>query len=791
MDILRPTDSNAEDIFRTVFSRRNLVLVCGAGFTKGCPSRKGQVPDAGELQSLMLRVLREKVGEEASTLSNLKFAEIAEHFLNPEFVPPSTVKEILRDHFTGVTLGAIKKDFLKCPWPYVYTLNIDDAIEHNSSYRSKIISNRRISPDARHTVPCVFKVHGCAEEELLYDEPSKIIFSTGQYVRSLTTNESMLNALRTDLVEGNILFVGCSLDSEIDLLYALAEYQGKFPAGRRSIYVTRSEPNKFQAAKLRQHGVNTVFLVDDYDAFYSWAFRVARSLDAGSQVRATVGLPAKSLRKLGKERALNQAHLLQDPKDGHLDEIPYYYAERDVQSAVIDSTTKHPITLVRGRRFSGKTLLLKSIAQASRAKDVLYFPSLSTISQEEIAQLADAKNSLLLFDSNVLTADTAYAIGKNSKQMSDNGTTMVVAANRTEPDVTGTLSRFAPEEADFDVESRLSQAELGRINQHLDSLGLIRFESGRSILDNTFRLIREYQSTSSNLTVARAISDEEMEVLLVIAIVDKAYSSLATALGVRSDQLFDFCERMAPIIDRVETSVAEQRSAKSKYKLVANSRLGLAYQIGLAVSGKGYSWLSSRLEAAVRKLHALPDFKATAGSMFMFDAVNFVLEQASPSSARTGYRPVLRQLYDQLQSTLNDSPDYWLQRSKATLNIDDDEASLLKGVEFALKAYSDATRTKTMDNAEFSIALLFGKLCAVTKYAKPQYVASAVEWFARAVRNYHRNPDYVQRIFEDARGRRSWFSQLCEHLEGPITAPELLSVRGDIQFLLQSRRVAR
>jgi len=601
----------------------------------------------------------------------------------------------------------------------------------------------------------------------------------------------MLNALRTDLVEGNILFVGCSLDNEIDLLYALAEYQGKFPSGRRSIYVTRREPNKFQAAKLRQHGVNTILVVDDYDAFYSWSARVARTYDASPFIPISSAKSAKTLVSLGKDRLTNQAHLLQDPKVGHLDKIPYYYVQRDIQSAIIDSSASYPITLVRGRRFSGKTLLLKSIARASKAKDVLFFPSLSTISSEEIEQLSSVKNSLLIFDSNVLSAGTVYSLGKSSQMMSDNGTAMIVAANRTEPDITGTLSRFTPEEADFDIDSRFSQTELRLINQNLDSLGLIRFEAGRSILDNTFRLIREYQATTSNLTSARTISDEEMEVLLVIAIVDKAYSSLATALGVRSDQLFDFCERMAPIIDRVETTAAEQRSAKSRFKLVANSRLGLAYQIGLAVTNRGYSWLSSRLEAAIRKLHILPEFKSIAGSMLMFDAVNFVLEQASPNSAQTGYRPVLRQLYEQLQVTLNDSPDYWLQRAKATLNIDDDEASLLQGVEFALKAYADATRPKTVDNAEFSIALLFGKLCVVTKYTKVHYVASAVEWFARAVRNYHRNPDYVQRIFEDARGRRSWFSQLCDYLNGPLHAPELLSVRGDIQFLLQSRRVGR
>lgn len=788
METINLDSDGTTELLRTMFHRRNLVLVCGAGFTRGAKAKAGTVPSAIDLKQIMLGILKDNVGDDALALSTLSFPEIAEHFLNPEFVPTETVKQILTSLFTRVVLPQQQKNFLRCPWPYIYTFNIDDGVESNSEYKTKVLPNRKLATDFKSTIPCVFKIHGDATEELLYDEPSKIIFSTGQYVRSLTRNQSMLNAIRTDLVENNVMFVGCSLDNEIDLLYALAEYQGMFPEGRRSIYVTTNAPSRFQAAKLKQHGVNTILLVDDYDDFYRRVSKVGQGESDGTEEIASALLTPTSISALGQDRRTNQGYLLQDSALADLDKVPYYYAQRDIEPALIRATETYPITLLRGRRFSGKTLMLRHITQSARAKNVYMFSSRATVTEETAAGLILVKNGLLIFDANVLSPGVAYTFGKEMQRLEDNGTSIIVAANRTEPDISGTLSRFVPEQADFDLDNRLSPSELSNLNSKLDDLGLLRFEENRSLLDNTFRLIKQYQATTSILTVRRPMSDDEMELMLVIAVADKAHSSLATALGIRADHVFDFCERFAPILDRTETSRSEFRDTGSRFKIIANSKLGLAYQIAHAVKANGYNWLSSRLEAVVGKLLMLPRYRQIANAMFMFDSINYVLTQASTGGERTGFRPVVRQVYESLQPLLNDSPDYWLQRAKATLNVDDDEMSLISGIEFALKAYSEADRTRTMDNAEFSIALLYGKLCAVTKHKNPRYVASAIEWFSRAVQNYHRNPDYVQRIFNETRERRGWFSQLCDHLEGPVTDPLLLPLKGDIQYLITARR---
>jgi hypothetical protein len=166
--VLELRDEKTEAMIVTMLQKRNLVPVLGAGFSKGSTTRSACVPAADEFRTTMLAILSAHVGSDADYLNGKRFAEVAEYFLNPDFVPTTVVKDTIRKYFTGVTFSSDRKAFLQ--------------------------------------------VHGDAADELIYHEPSKIIFSTAQYVRSLTTNMSMLNSLKTDLTEQNTLFVGCSLD---------------------------------------------------------------------------------------------------------------------------------------------------------------------------------------------------------------------------------------------------------------------------------------------------------------------------------------------------------------------------------------------------------------------------------------------------------------------------------------------------------------------------------------------------------------------------------------------------
>jgi hypothetical protein len=781
----------ARDVLGTMFARRNLVPIIGSGFTKGSPTQFGRVPDGPEFKKIMLKSLEQHVGGDASALAEKRFSEIAEYFMNPDFVPRGVSKDIIRRYFVGVKLPAGQQAFLRCPWPYIYTLNVDDGIETHSEFRIKVLPNRPLSESSR-TMARVYKVHGDAAEELLYDEPSKIIFSTGAYVRSLTTNQPMLNALRTDIIEQNTIYVGCGLADEIDLVFALAEYQGDFPKGRRSIYVCLHAPNKFEQAKLASHGIDTLLVISDYDSFYR---TMAQFGQDSSRVNAPIyGIAQPHVSRLPADPQANRAFMLRDADANKTLKtllLPFYHIRREIEDRVLAAADVQSICLIQGRRFSGRTLLLTSLAESARARNVRFIPSDTRASQEAIEELLNLRNALLLFDSNSLSPETAAYLAGASGRLTELGSSAVVAVNSTEPDVLGVMQKVVNDDAYFYLDARLSRRECSELNQRLDRLGLLRFDRRRTLLDNTFAMLQKWPELRTQLHSRNMLTSEEVELLLVVAVADKAYSALGTALDLRTRDLYLLCEKTGPVLDIAETSRGELREMHSKYKVIVNSRVGLAIQLRNVTEVMGHRWISERFATVVRRCLRLPEFNALGRSMYMFDAVNQALTPAAAAEDKTGFRPVIRSLYEELQEDLSHSPDYWLQRSKAVLNVEDSEDRIIEGIQWAKKCFEEADREKTRVNAGFHISLLCGKLCSVTRFAKTGYVLEAVRYFYHAIRDYHRNAKHVLELIESSRRRKSWFDELCDYLEGERLPFELLTVKREVDFLLSVRRVWR
>ena len=788
MDVITLDDPSTRNLFETMFRQKNVIPVLGAGFSRHAKVGSGVVPDGEETRLLMLALLKEHAGPEAEELAAKDFASIATFFLNPEFVPTEIAKTFISQHFVGVQLDAEHRRFLDCPWPYIYTLNIDDGIEANSTFTHKIVPNRSISAVAR-TMRCVYKVHGDAAEELIYDEPSKIIFSTPQYVRSLMTNVSMLNALKTDLIEQNTLFVGCGLANEVDLLFALAEYQGVFAKGRKSIFVSTKNLSKFDHARLAEHGVNTILHIPTYDVFYSTVAAWGAAL-SGTVISTVAQFEASgNIRKLSLDRQVNLSFLVRDPRmtlEENRMSLPAYYIKRDIEDSIITLSSQTPLILLRGRRFSGRTLLLKSIAASAVSRNVYFIDSNSRISAELLDSLTATTNGLFLFDSNALTSETVGLLVRLSKSFMQRQCCAIVAASRTEPDVIGSVVAHVEDRADFELDPRLSEFEEKVLNRNLDRLGLLRFDRRKTLLENTYRILRDTLSSSSELTKTYAVNEREFELLLIIAVADKAFSSLATALDLRVEELYSFCDRLAPLLDLTEALKGERIETHSRFKIIANSTTGLGLMIRRVIDARGYEWLAGRFANLVRRLIDQPAFASVGQSMYMFDAVNYILSLGEGSGA--GYRPVVRTLYQDLQLNLSGSPDYWLQRAKAVLAIEDEPARIIEGIEFATKSLREAERERTADNAQFLIALLYGKLCSIERYRISSHIIAAIEWFTQAIRNYDRNPNYINSMLDKGRHRKGWFEQLCDYLSGENLSIDILPLKKDVDYLLSAWR---
>lgn len=86
------------------------------------------------INELMTEDFSEQEKEEI-TVAN--FSTLCDFYEDDENVPPEVRRNYLKSNFYKVTMPQedIRSSFFNIKWPYIYTLNIDDAIENSSSFK--------------------------------------------------------------------------------------------------------------------------------------------------------------------------------------------------------------------------------------------------------------------------------------------------------------------------------------------------------------------------------------------------------------------------------------------------------------------------------------------------------------------------------------------------------------------------------------------------------------------------------------------------------------------------------
>ena len=107
-----------------------------------------------------------------------------------------------------------------------------------------------------------------------------------------------------------------------------------------------------------------------------------------------------------------------------------FHVLRSAVDAIVKDLEKNSYVLLKGRRFSGKTYCLCSIAEYYKTKDIYFFPSISYVDEDVIQKIFDTvQNSLFLFDSNSISPSVYGLIVDYSSSLKENNNLMVIAAN--------------------------------------------------------------------------------------------------------------------------------------------------------------------------------------------------------------------------------------------------------------------------------------------------------------------------------------------------------------------------
>lgn len=687
---------------------QKIIPIFGAGFSKGSSSKKGTVPDSEQCRILMKNLLLKHVPDiEERQLASYDFSKTAHRFIKSigKYIPRTVYTTFLRNYFTEAMLSDTKKKFLSLPWLFIFTLNIDDAIEQTISCQ-KILPYQNAKSKNLPEDLCLYKLHGDAEYELHYDAENNIVFDQDQYVQSLNekSNQTICDLILTAYKEFNLLFIGCSLANEPDLKYIYHLVQKDEQMNKINVQVRREKASKWEEDELEDYGITDILVVPDYDRFY---------LDLWNKVE----------NRRAEDRSFHYPYMnpkIQVVPDKDLKFFSGYKCFDEKNNCFIKSNlcikrtiiskiqhtlqdSKANIFLLEGRRFSGKTSVLMELCENEKIRTVFYFPSTETEKTDVIMEiLENYTNGLLLFDSNSVSEEAYYMFRDVEPILKENNHKIVLAMNQCD--------NYLPEivEAESErISSVFDDKERIILKKKTNKLGLIQRKNRETNLDYLKTLESQQKLTFFNsLHIPKDYTKNEKILLLILCVKDKIYSKDINALGIQYREVRSLVSRADLLIEQLNTKKGERKF--SGYKLVHNSKNCLLDAI--------HKWSRSDIIATIMTivttfLNGDRDQKRIYREVMQFDTLNQLF------GYQKGAGELILNVYESLEEILNDDLHFWLQRAKSLYRLNPSKPEQVKkAYMYAKKAYMDSHDNSTLTTkAALSVSLICGLLYSIEK----------------------------------------------------------------------------
>ncbi len=651
-----------------------LTPIIGSGFTRKCSSKKSTVPDGNQATEIMKKIIAEF---RQIDLSGADFNKTSERFF--AIVPKEKQWDFFETYFTQVTLPDYLSAFLSLPWTYIYTLNVDDGIERTGFYTPVLPYQNANVPNT--SMKLVYKLHGDAVHEVLYKEQKNIVFSVNQYIEFLTSNDNktIYNAISSDYTQKNILFIGCSLANEPDLKYIYSQVKEDISSNILRCIIRTKQLEPEEELDLEEYGINAVIVVNDYELFYREFVSEYENLvaqDTGAQYQFT---NPQTITIEPSNKDLNIKYL---SGENIFDAANNVFCKSSLQvmreciSTIETNLSNNGSVIIRGRRFSGKTFVLSILAERYQKYTVLFFPSEFMIDEDVLHSiLENSKDTLFLFDSNSLS-DHAYQLVAHSEELlKSKNNKLVVATNTSDLYLSDILNAetvlLSPKFQDIEIE---------RMTPACDKYGLSRRKKEETNIDYLKKLSDDQKIDLSIFdTLPKKFSQQELVLLMLLCIKDKLYFSDIHALNIRFHDVDNFIGRLQGIVERTPVSKGE-KTRHSSEKLVHNSK----YYLLSLMKDLDNEEIINTVKYIVSKLSKDKARKRLYIETVLFDTLNQLFGHAK------GAGKLILDIYEELESDLNQDMDYWLQRSKSIYRIYPRNYSRLKtAYQYAKKSASD------------------------------------------------------------------------------------------------------
>lgn len=794
--------------FIHAFKEDNLVPILGSGFTRGVKTAHGgMVPSGQDLKNEMINLLHKKYNMDKDELKKESFSVVAEIFQS-KFSDPKEVKDYYYKNYTSVNIENQKQlNFLnEIKWSYVYTLNIDTGIEDSKKggwevfYPNKSFDERSINLDCTR----LYKIHGDVAmfcKNMKYEE---MILTENQYIASLSSNEQFHNYLASDCGTKNIIYIGCSLQDEIDIKYTVLMDKSRNVRMRdiRGIYVTTDNLTDIQKTKLEGYNISHILKLssyDDYEYFYEYLVQCYK--EGQVQTKKNIdNFRYTELERLSEDREININYLANLNPDRK--KLPFYYVKtRRIQEIKLQ---QDKINVIIGRRFVGKTMLAHAILEEYPNKSRYYISENETLSEKDIADLVKEEKVLIVFDSGSLDDRGFNSLITNFKACREN---MICVFLNSFDDVVNLITYGSKETMNCvnyvfedSLKGKLPDEDISGINGKLNSLGISMLDSKINLLDNTLKIGNLYDKNM--IEEYKIESLEELKLIIWMLVKNKIYSEEITALGL-SKYFRNTIDRFLPMIQE-ENRKPGEIAKHSGAKVICNGKLGLLQVINNYIYPSEDSAMARKMAKEHRNKACRAIFEILLNfskidpnnvkEFLQFDKLNDIFSRRYSKSSimklsnksdriQNGAGSFIHNVYEDndIKQLKADDPNYWLQRAKSIYitsrySKKDSfklENELKNAIQWAKKAerdskikaeYGEKKYYRTESNAIMQIAMLYGKLAKLQDYKDKAVNNSTIDYYYKMFSDSN-NIGATKTFLKNSRGYED-FNSLIKELVG-------------------------
>ena len=732
--ILEDDRKQIDKIFDSLMQIQDIVPVIGSGFTRGIRTKNGSIPSVNELRQEMMEIMHNIDGSDEEEFKDISLADFSDTFweeLEKRNQDKYKVRfqEYIETNFTkAFDVEQEKRHLLNSNWKTIFTLNYDDTIE-------RVLDIDVVIPydkfDIQSGKNSLIKLHGDAKRFSVTGDSKYCVLGNQQYVKLIKdeNNTEIVKALETVFFSKSILFIGCSLENELDVLYSAGiqlEQKAKLNEEHHIIYVLYDdEERNINPLPYKKYGITDIIKVNRETVveLYELIHKINKRLKVIHEkdlLKEYTNIEFEYLDGRNKE---NIDYLFYNDRvkiNNGIIKIPAFFVDRNcikkVQKDLLDGNSV--LNIIYGTNFSGKTYALLQLLKNLINRKVYYFPSYIELGNDIVEYLLEKENSIFLIDEGAMSFEQYKSIVVPKIEiLEEKNIKIVLTVSKGDVDFYKYYKRLKNLKDEliklYELDNKFDKNERKIFNEKIGDSSFVPYDDG-TILDYIFKEEDNMLSKKQRVILPRVnflSNDCEKEVRTLIILATKGAVTSKTAIELGIDNiLYDFTKEFSITVQKDYLSDLEKRRDNySGFKFILNSSYWAIKSLSnFAKNSYNRKTIVNAYHNIINAYSGLEQYKMNncIKKYYMLDRIQVLFsDHDNKGSIRLPYM-----VYEGLHSSLNWNYQFLHQETKCELRMSKREKNDEQKKEILELAYRNINRAINLaqesksGNIEYTIA---------------------------------------------------------------------------------------